>query len=73
MLKLIGGAVLCGWALYGLVKYLERPIVRVVINATPLKEAASVAREAAVDDAVPATGDTLEEEAANTESMPAAI
>ena len=32
MFKVIGGVVVCGLALYGLVKYLERPVVKVVIQ-----------------------------------------
>ena len=32
MFKLIGGAVVCGFALYGLVKYLSRPQLEVVIK-----------------------------------------
>jgi hypothetical protein len=32
MFKLIGGIVVCGLALYGLVKFLERPLVKVVVS-----------------------------------------
>lgn len=32
MFKLIGGVVVCGFALYGLAKYLKRPVMNVVIH-----------------------------------------
>jgi hypothetical protein len=70
MFKVIGGVVVVGMALYGLVKYLERPMVKVVINATPHKHPAS---EAAVPEAALAAGDPEAEEAAMTESPPATV
>ena len=72
MLKLIGGAVLCGWALYGLVKYMERPMVKVVIHATPPKESASDAIDAAAAEEASATGDAVGGDAAPTEPTSAA-
>ena len=33
MFKFIGGVVMCGFALYGLVKYLERPVMKVVFQS----------------------------------------
>ena len=32
MFKLIGGVVVCGFALYGLSKYLKRPVMNLVIH-----------------------------------------
>lgn len=39
MFKLIGGVVVCGFSLYGLVKYLERPTVRMVIKPADAQHA----------------------------------
>ena len=49
MFKVIGGVVICGFALYGLMKYLERPLVKVVINAERFRTPESAAGEAVVD------------------------
>ena len=46
MFKVIGGVVICGFALYGLVKYLERPLVKVVINAERFRAPQAEAGEA---------------------------
>ena len=63
MFKLIGGVVVCGFALYGLSKYLKRPVMNLVIhpgsfteagkagNATATSEASAVASEDAARDA----------------------
>lgn len=45
MFKLIGGAVVCGFSLYGLVKYLERPPVRVVIKPADAQHAGNAGAE----------------------------
>lgn len=47
MFKLIGGAVVCGFSLYGLVKYLERPPVRVVIKPADAQSAGNAGAGAA--------------------------
>jgi hypothetical protein len=60
MFKVIGGAIVFGMALYGLVKYLERPMMKVVIHSEPFRERTSVASESASGDAAAATGDSLE-------------
>ena len=36
MFKLIGGVVVCGFALYGLSKYLKRPVMNLVIQSADL-------------------------------------
>jgi hypothetical protein len=38
MFKFIGGFVVCGFALYGLVKLVERPMIEVVVNPTAFKD-----------------------------------
>ncbi|WP_374499714.1 hypothetical protein [Pseudoxanthomonas sp.] len=45
MFKLIGGAIVCGFALYGLAIYLDRTNVKVVFN---LGDARQVAKAAAI-------------------------
>lgn len=37
MFKMVGGVVVCGFALYGLVKYLERSVVKEVISPAALR------------------------------------
>ena len=46
MFKLIGGVVVCGFSLYGLVKYLERPTVRVVIKPAAAQHAGNAEADA---------------------------
>lgn len=40
MFKMIGCVVVCGFALYGLAKYLERPVVKEVIKPAELQNPA---------------------------------
>jgi hypothetical protein len=72
MFKVIGGVVICGFALYGLVKYLERPLVKVVINAERFRAPESAAGEAVVDEAPQSDGNSAAEEASDAELTPAA-
>ena len=72
MFKVIGGVVICGFALYGLVKYLERPLVKVVINAKRFTSPESAAGEVVVDEAPPPAGNSAVEEASETGPTPAA-
>lgn len=72
MFKVIGGVVICGFALYGLVKYLERPLVKVVINAERFRARESAAGEAVVDEVPPSAGSSVAEAASDAESTPAA-
>jgi hypothetical protein len=72
MFKVIGGVVICGFALYGLVKYLERPLVKVVINAERFRTPESAVGEAGEDEAPPSAGDSAPEPTSDTELMPAA-
>ena len=72
MLKVIGGVVICGFALYGLVKYLERPLVKVVINAERFRTPQAEAGEAVVDEAPPPSGNSAAEEVSETEPTPVA-
>ena len=39
MFKLIGGVVVCGFALYGLSKYLKRPVMNLVIHPGSFSDA----------------------------------
>jgi hypothetical protein len=71
MFKVIGGVVICGFALYGLVKYLERPLVTVVINAERIKAPQAEAGEAIEDKAAPSAGNSAAE-ASDAELTPAA-
>ena len=43
MFKLIGGVVVCGFALYGLSKYLKRPVMNLVINPGTFSESGKAA------------------------------
>ena len=72
MFKVIGGVVICGFALYGLVKYLERPLVKVVINAERFRTPKWAAGEEAVDEASPSAGDSAAGEASDAEPIAAA-
>lgn len=45
MFKPIGGAVVCGFALYGLAIYLDRTNVKVVINLDEARRAAKAAAD----------------------------
>ena len=72
MFKVIGGVVICGFALYGLVKYLERPLVKVVINAERFRTPESAVGEAVVDEAPPSAGNAAAKEASDAELTPAA-
>ena len=72
MFKVIGGVVICGSALYGLVKYLERPLVKVVINAERFRAPESAAGEAVVDEVPPSAGNSAAEAASDAEPTPAA-
>ena len=72
MFKLIGGVVICGLALYGLVKYLERPLVKVVINAERFRTPHWATGEEVVNEAPPSAGDSAAGEASDAESAPAA-
>lgn len=56
MFKFIGGVVMCGFALYGLVKYLERPMLKVVINPEVVKKPERAAGEDAAEEAVLSSG-----------------
>ena len=67
MFKVIGGVVICGFALYGLVKYLERPLVKVVINAERFRTPESAVGEAVEDEAPPPSGNSAAGEASETE------
>ena len=71
MFKVIGGVVICGFALYGLVKYLERPLVKVVNNAERCMAPESAAGEAVVDE-VPPSANSAADEASDAEPTPAA-
>ena len=71
MFKVIGGVVICGFALYGLVKYLERPLVKVVINAERFRTPRAEEGEAVVDEAPPSAGNAAVEEASDAELTPA--
>ena len=72
MFKVIGGVVICGSALYGLVKYLERPLVKVVINAERFRAPESADGEAVADEASPSAGSSVAEEASDAELTPSA-
>ena len=72
MFKVIGGVVICGFALYGLVKYLERPLVKVVINAERSRTRQAEAGEAIEDEAPPSAGNSAAVEASGAEPTPAA-
>lgn len=50
---------MCGFALFGLVKYLERPMMKIVIHPEHFGEPASVESESALGDAAEATGDSI--------------
>ncbi|WP_231734322.1 hypothetical protein [Noviluteimonas gilva] len=58
MFKLIGGAVVCGFALYGLAIYLDRTNVKVVFNLGDARQAAKAADSAADADAADASDPT---------------
>ena len=72
MFKLIGGVVICGLALYGLVTYLDRPLVKVVINSERFRTQKPAGGEATVDRAPPSGGDSAVGEAPAAEPAPAA-
>jgi hypothetical protein len=72
MFKVIGGVVICGFALYGLVKYLERPLVKVVINADRFRTPQAEEGEAVVDEAPPLADNASAEEASDAEPTSAA-
>ena len=72
MFKVIGGVVICGFALYGLMKYLERPLVKVVINAERFRTPGSAVGETVEDEAPTSAGNSAAEEASDAELTPAA-
>ena len=72
MFKVIGGVVICGFALYGLVKFLERPLVKVVINAERFGTRESVVGQAVEDEAPPSAENSAAVEASRAEPTPAA-
>lgn len=51
MFKLIGGVVVCGFALYGLSKYLKRPVMNLVIHPGSFTEAGKAGDAAAASEA----------------------
>ena len=51
MFKLIGGVVVCGFALYGLSKYLKRPVMNLVIHPGSFSGAAKAGDGAAASEA----------------------
>ena len=57
MFKLIGGVVVCGFALYGLSKYLKRPVMNLVIHPGSFTEAGKAADAAAASEASEASED----------------
>lgn len=63
MFKLIGGAVVCGLAIYGLIKYLERPLVAVTINPAAVKDPGVTGEALAEPVAEPTAAQTPDQEA----------
>jgi len=57
MFKLIGGVVVCGFALYGLSKYLKRPVMNLVIHPGSFTDAVEAGDAAAAPGASAASGD----------------
>jgi hypothetical protein len=51
MFKLIGGVVVCGFALYGLSKYLKRPVMNLVIHPGSFTNTGKAGDAAAASDA----------------------
>jgi hypothetical protein len=71
MFKFIGGAVVCGLALYGLMKYLERPALKLVINPEVPRKPERAEGEGAVAYVVSST-DAAQPERSDAEAAPAA-
>ena len=70
MFKFIGGAVVCGLALYGLMKYLERPVLKVVINPEVPSKPERFKGEGVVADVV-SSSDAAQPERPDAEAAPA--
>ena len=63
MFKIIGGVVVCAFALYGLVKYLERTAVKVESNPEVLRKPGKAASEAVVAEDATHSGEPASSEA----------
>ena len=68
MFKFIGGVVMCGFALYGLVKYLERPVMKVVSQSDGRGNAETGAGK--TEDVAPSTGHVATADTADAEPRP---
>ena len=68
MFKFIGGAVVCGLALYGLMKYLERPVLKVLINPEKAGKPEQPFPESAGGDGAPLPSDVASPEIADVET-----
>lgn len=71
MFKLIGGVVVCGFALYGLSKYLKRPVMNLMIHPGVLAEAGKAGNVADASEASAASGEAASN-ATDVDSAPAA-
>ena len=71
MFKLIGGVVVCGFALYGLSKYLKRPVMNLVIHPGSFTDAGKAGNTAAVSEASAPSGDAASN-ATEVDTTPAA-
>jgi hypothetical protein len=71
MFKLIGGVVVCGFALYGLSKYLKRPVVNLVIQPDSFSGAGKPGVAEAAADATAMPGEAARD-AAEVDSTAAA-
>ena len=56
MFKLIGGVVVCGFALYGLSKYMKRPVMNLVIHPGSFSDAGKAGDAAAASEDSGASG-----------------
>ena len=70
MFKFIGGVVMCGFALYGLVKYLERPMVKVVVQSDGRGTPETAAGK--TEEVAPSTGNVASADTADAEPTPVA-
>jgi hypothetical protein len=57
MFKLIGGVVVCGFALYGLSKYLKRPVMNLVIHPGSFTDLGRAGDAAAASEGSGSSGD----------------
>ena len=71
MFKLIGGVVVCGFALYGLSKYLKRPVMNLVIHPGSFSGAAKAGDGAAASEDSGASGNAAGN-ASEVDTTPAA-